>query len=63
MCIRDSVDIVHEGLAVALCLVVGHHAVIGHDHAVEVVHLLVQLGDTLIAALALSDLVVQVRCV
>ena len=59
--VDDGVDIVHEVLAVALGLVVGHHALVGHDLAVEVVHLLVQLGDACIAALGLADLVVQVH--
>ena len=42
-------------------VVVGSHALVAHDLAVEVVDLLVQLGDAGVVALALADLVVQVH--
>ena len=43
--VDDGVDIVDQVLALALGLVVCHHALVAHDLAVEAVHLLVQLSD------------------
>ena len=43
------------------CRVVSSHTLVSHDLAVQVVDLGVQLGDALITALALADLVVQIH--
>ena len=59
--VDDGINIVHKVLAVTLGLVVSHHAFVAHDLAVQAVHLLVQLGDAGIVALALADLVVQIH--
>src|SRR5699024_2570126 len=59
--VDDGVDIVDEGFALPIGLVVGDHPLVVHHLAVEGVHLLVQLGDAGVVALRFADLIVQVH--
>ena len=59
--VDDGINVVDQVLAVALCLIVSSHTLVSHDLAIQVVDLGVQLGDALITALVLADLVVQIH--
>ena len=59
--VDDGINVVNQVLAVALCLIVSSHTLVSHDLAIQVVDLGVQLGDALITALVLADLVVQIH--